>query len=103
MGATAPLSIILTSSLSQARRASSIYLLLKPIVHSSPSIFAGSLSFAVPREVILEILIRLSEKTHLTGLLSLSVIISEVLSMLSIRLLVSTLITVFVDEGIAAL
>ena len=96
MGAIAPLSIILTSSVSQTLSASSIYLLLKPIVQSSPSILAGSLSFAVPREVMLEILIILSPKTHLTGLLILSVIIREVLSILSIRLLVSTLMIVFV-------
>ncbi len=103
MGATAPLSMILTSSVSQTLRASIIYLLLKPIVQLSPSIFADILSFAVPREVIDEILIRLSSKTHLTGLLILSVMISDVLSILSIKLLVLTLITVLVDEGIAAL
>ena len=52
-----------------------MYLLLKPISTRPPSIFAGILSFAVPTEVTLEILIESVSKIHLRGLLNLSVII----------------------------
>ena len=103
IGAIAPLSFIFISSVSQTLRASIIYLLLKPMVQLSPSISALSLSLAEPSEVILDIFIIPSANTHLTGLFILSVIMSEVLSILSRNDLVSTETTVLVDGGIAAL
>ena len=57
IGEVGPLSSILTSSTLQFLSASKMYLLLKPISTRPPSIFAGILSFAVPTDVTLEILI----------------------------------------------
>ena len=50
---------------------------MKPISTLLPSIEAETLSLAAPRDVVLEILIELSSKTHLIGLLIFEVIRSE--------------------------
>jgi hypothetical protein len=60
-------------------------LLLKPIITGLPSTLQFILSFAVPRDVLHEILIVLLSISHLIGLFNLSVIISDVLSILSMK------------------
>ena len=66
IGEVAPLRRSVISSVSQTLRASRRYLLLKPISTLSPWISARILSFAVPRAVVLEILIESVSKIHLT-------------------------------------
>ena len=76
---------------------------MKPISSLFPSIEAGILSVAAPREVALEILIVLSSKIQRTGLLILLVIRRDVLSTLSRISLRLTLAFVVLSEGIAFL
>ena len=103
IGETGLESSILTSSTSTVLKQSVRYVLLKPISTLFPSIAAGILSLAAPREVALETLIVLSSKTQRIGLLILLVIRSEVLSTLSRISLRLTLALVELSAGIAFL
>ena len=78
-------------------------MLLKPISTLLPSIEAETLSLAAPRDVVLEILIELSSKTHLTGLFILLVIRSEALSTLLMSCFTLTLAFVELSDGTAFL
>ena len=103
IGDKGPFSVIFTSSMLQALSASRRKILLKPISTLFPSVIHESLSFAVPRDVTVEILMLFSSNIQRRGLLSLSVIRRDVLSILSIKDLTSTFTSVVRFFGIAAL
>jgi hypothetical protein len=67
IGETGLVRLILTSSTSTVLRQSERYVLLKPISRRLPSIAAGILSEAEPKEVALETLIRFHQKCSEQG------------------------------------